>query len=258
MDLGIAGTTAIVCAASQGLGAGCAAALADAGVHLVICARRPGPLSERAEALRARGVEVTPVPCDITTEAGRSAVLEACPTPDILVTNAGGPPPGDFADFDLDAWRAAVEANMLAPLALIRATAYGMADRGFGRIVNITSVSVKLPLPYLELSNGARAGLTGAVSALSRKLVAYGVTLNNLLPGMHATARVESMLTQRAIDAGSTTADETAKLVADIPARRLGDPADFGAVCAFLCSRQANFITGQNVVVDGGSFGGLL
>ena len=245
MDLGIAGRRAIVCAASKGLGRGCAEALAREGVQLTICARGAEALEATAAAIRAAtGVEVAAVACDITTEEGRAAVLAACPWPDILVNNAGGPPPGDFRDFGLDAWRKAVEGNMLTPLALIRATVYGMMDRGFGRIVNITSASVKAPIASLELSNGARAGLTGAVASLARKAVRSGVTINALLPGPFDTDRLRGNLAAEAQRTGKP-ADELARArAAANPAGRFGTPDEFGAACAFLCSAQARFITG--------------
>lgn len=258
MDLGIAGRKAIVCAASKGLGLGCAKALGDAGVALTICARTPATLDEAAQTLRSAGAQVTAVACDITTPAGRDAVLAACPEPDILVNNAGGPPPGDFKDYDLDAWRAAVEANMLTPIALIQAVAYGMADRGFGRIINITSASVKNPIAVLELSNGARCGLTGAVASLARRMAKHNVTINGLLPGLHDTDRVRQTLQGRASAQGISIDEAQTAAAASIPAGRMGTPAEFGAFCAFLASQHAGFVTGQNIVVDGGSFPGTL
>lgn len=259
MDLGIRGRKAIVCAASKGLGRGAAEALAHDGVDLVICARSADTLEATARDIAdATGVSVTPIACDITSEAGRKAVLDACPEPDILVNNAGGPPPGDFKDFGLDAWRQAVENNMITPIALIHATVYGMVDRGFGRIINITSASVKNPIPTLELSNGARCGLTGGVASLARKVASANVTINGVLPGLHDTDRIRQTLEGRAAADGITT-DEAAKNAGDtIPAGRMGVPGDFGAVCAFLCSAQAGFITGQNIMVDGGGFNSSL
>ena len=216
MDLGIRGRKAIVCAASKGLGKGSAVALAEDGVDLVICARGGAQLEATAEAIRrATGVTVTAVACDITSEAGRTAVLKACPAPDILVTNAGGPPPGDFRNFSLDDWRKALEANMLTPIALIQATVYGMMERGFGRIVNITSSSVKAPIGTLELSNGARTGLTGAVAALARRGSKRNVTINNLLPGWHDTDRIRSSMGGRAKAAGIAYDDYIAKALAE-------------------------------------------
>ena len=259
MDLGIKGRKAIVCAASKGLGRGCAEALAADGVELTICARSADTLEATAAAIRdASGVQVQTVPCDITTEEGRKAVLAACPSPDILVNNAGGPPPGDFKDFELEDWRKAVESNMLTPIALIKATVYGMAERGFGRIVNITSASVKAPIPVLELSNGARCGLTGGVAALARKMVRHNVTINGLLPGMHDTDRIRQTVEARAKAEGKSVDEATAEAAATIPAQRLGTPEEFGAACAFLCSAQAGFITGQNLLADGGGYPGTL
>lgn len=259
MDLGIGGRSALVCAASKGLGRACAMALAAEGVSLTIAARSAGPLEATARAIReATGVEVRGVACDVTTEEGRAALLAACPAPDILVTNAGGPPPGDFRDFGLDDWRRAVEANMLSPIALIHATVYGMMERGFGRVVNVTSFSVKAPIDNLELSNGARAGLTGAVSVLARRAVARGVTINNLLPGPFDTDRVRATTARAAEMSGRPVEDVARERRARIPAGRLGRPEEFGAAAAFLCSAHAGFITGQNIVMDGGSYPGLL
>lgn len=259
MDLGIKGRRAIVCAASKGLGKGSAMALAAEGVDLVICSRGKDMLERTAAEIRkAAGVAVTAIVCDITTEAGRSAVLAACPAPDILVTNSGGPPPGDFRNFSLEDWRKAVENNMLTPIALIQATVYGMMERGFGRIVNITSASVKAPIGTLELSNGSRAGLTGAVAALARRAVKRNVTVNGLLPGWHDTDRVRSTMEVRAKSAGQSYEAFVAAAVADTPAARMGTIEEFGAACAFLCSAHAGFITGQNLLLDGGDYPGTL
>lgn len=259
MDLGIGGRRAIVCAASKGLGRACALALAEAGVALTICARGAEALETTAAEIRARtGVPVTAVACDVTTEAGRKLLLEACPQPDILINNAGGPPPGDFRDFSLDDWRRAVEANMLTPIALVRDTVYGMMDRGFGRIVNITSASVKAPIPMLELSNGARAGLTGAMATIARKAVRRNVTINALLPGPFDTDRLRSTLAVQAQREGRDLATVAAERAAANPAGRFGDPAEFGALCAFLCGAQAGYITGQNILIDGGAYPGTL
>jgi 3-oxoacyl-[acyl-carrier protein] reductase len=258
MDLGIRGKSAIVCAASKGLGKGCAEALAREGVNVTICARGADALNATAKELTALGVQVTPVVCDVTTEEGRKALLAACPNPDILVNNAGGPPPGDFKNFTLDDWRKAVEGNMITPIALIHATVYGMMERGFGRVVNITSQSVKAPIPALELSNGARVGLTGAVAVLARKTAGCNVTINGVLPGPFDTDRLRAV-NQRAADTRSVPAATVdAERKATIPAGRYGTPAEFGAVVAFLCSQHAGFITGQNVLLDGGGFPGLL
>jgi 3-oxoacyl-[acyl-carrier protein] reductase len=255
MDLGLKGRTAIVCAASKGLGRGCAEALAAEGVALTICARTRADIeAAAAEIAAAHGVTVTPVAADVKTAEGRAALLAACPDPDILVNNAGGPPPGDFRDFDEDDWRAAVEGNMIAPLSLIRAVIYGMADRGFGRVVNITSASVKSPIPTLELSNGARAGLTGAVASLARKVARHGVTVNGLLPGPFDTARQTAINAAIAAASGRPEAEVNAERMAANPAGRFGTIEEFGAACAFLCSRHGGFITGQNLVMDGGAF----
>ncbi|WP_186223779.1 SDR family oxidoreductase [Burkholderia gladioli] len=257
MDLGIAGRTALVCAASKGLGRGCAQALAAEGVKLVIVARTQETLDATAEAIRqSTGAEVTAVACDITTAAGREAALAACPQPDILVTNAGGPPPGDFRDFSRDDWIRAVDANMLTPIELIRATVDGMIARRFGRIVNITSSAVKAPIDVLALSNGARSGLTGFVAGLSRKVVEHNVTINNLLPGLFDTDRIKTTLATSAKASGTSVDEVRARRTQEIPARRLGQPDEFGAACAFLCSAHAGYITGQNWLIDGGAYPG--
>lgn len=259
MEMGIRGRRAIVCAASKGLGRGCAEALAAEGVDLTICARTRDAIETAAREIAGRhGVTVTPVACDVTTDEGRKALLAACPEPDILVNNAGGPPPGDFRDFAPDDWRRAVEGNMITPLALIHATVYGMCDRGFGRIVNITSYTVKHPVPTLELSNGARAGLTGAVAALARKVAQHNVAINNMLPGPFATDRLVN--TSRAIAEKTGQGFEAvhAARAAENPTQRFGTTAEFGAMCAFLCSAHAGYIVGQNVVMDGGSHNAML
>jgi 3-oxoacyl-[acyl-carrier protein] reductase len=258
MDLGIRGRKAIVCAASKGLGKGCAEALAREGVEVTICARGAEALEATAKAIAATGAKVTPVACDVTTEAGRKALLAACPNPDIVINNAGGPPPGDFKDFSLEDWRKAVEGNMISPIALIQATVYGMMDRGFGRIVNITSQAVKAPLPSLELSNGARIGLTGAVAVLARKVSSRNVTINGVLPGPFATDRLRSV-NQRVADARKVPLEVIdAERKAAVPAGRFGTPEEFGAVVAFLCSVHAGYITGQNLLLDGGGFPGSI
>lgn len=259
MDLGIKGRKAIVCAASKGLGKATAMALADAGVDLTICARGVEALEATAKEIRDRaGVKVTAIACDVTTEAGRKALLEACPAPDILVNNAGGPPPGDFRNFSLDDWRKAVENNMISPIALIHATIYAMMDRKFGRIVNITSASVKSPIPSLELSNGARAGLTGAVAALARRSIAHNVTINGLLPGPFNTDRLKTNAMKWAAERNLSFEEVQAQRQKEHPAKRFGDPAEFGHTAAFLCSVHAGFMTGQNLVMDGGQFPGTL
>ncbi len=259
MDLGISGKWAIVCASSKGLGRGSAEALAAEGVNLVITARTAATLEQTADEIRARhGVEVIAIAGDITTEAGRREVLKACPKPDILVNNAGGPPPGDFRDWSLDDWQAALNANMLTPIEMIKATVDGMQARGFGRIVNITSAAVKAPIDILGLSNGARSGLTGFVAGLARKTVAYNVTINNLLPGPFDTDRLTSNFTAVARARGKTVEEVKAARMQENPAGRFGTIEEFGAACAFLCGDKAGFITGQNILLDGGSYPGTL
>ena len=259
MDLGIKGKKAIVCAASKGLGKGCALSLAREGVDLVINARTAGTLEATAEEIRdATGAKVTAVACDITTQDGQAQVLDACPEPDILVNNAGGPPPGDFRDWDRSAWIAAVDANMLTPIFLIKATVDGMIERKFGRIVNITSSAVKAPIEILGLSNGARSGLTGFIAGLARKTVASNVTINNILPGAFDTDRMRSNLKVNAEKAGVSEDEFALERARGIPAGRFGDPAEFGELCAYVCSVQAGYITGQNLLLDGGSFPGTL
>jgi len=262
MDFGLKGRWALVCAASKGLGKGCAKALAGEGVNLVITARGAPALEATAAELRAAypGIEVRAVAGDITTPEGRAGALAACPQVDILVNNAGGPPPGDFRDWDRETWLKAVDANMITPIELIRATVDKMAERGFGRIVNITSSAVKAPIDFLGLSNGARAGLTGFVAGTSRqaKLASRNVTINNLLPGSFDTDRLRSGFTSQATKLGKT-ADEVAETRRKaIPAQRFGTADEFGATCAYLCSVQAGYITGQNVLIDGGNFPGVL
>jgi 3-oxoacyl-[acyl-carrier protein] reductase len=259
MDLGIRGRSAIVCASSKGLGRACAEALGAAGVDLVINARNGAELERVGEAIRrASGVKVTVVAADIATPAGRQAVLAACPAPDILVNNAGGPPPGDFRQWDRNQWMAAIDANMLTPIELMKATVDGMMARGFGRIVNITSSAVKAPIDSLGLSNGARSGLTGFVGGVARDVAQHGVTLNNVLPGQFDTDRLKSNHRAFAAARKIDLEDARAQFMRQIPAKRFGDPAEFGAACAFLCSAQAGFITGQNLLLDGGQFPGLL
>jgi 3-oxoacyl-[acyl-carrier protein] reductase len=259
MNLGIKGRMALVCGASRGLGRGCADALAAEGVNLVIAARSAGRLEQAAEEIRsASGVSVVAIACDVTTLQGREAALAACPRADILVTNAAGPPPGDFRQFSHNDWLQAVENNMLAPIALIRAVIDGMVDRRYGRIVNITSSAVKAPIENLSLSNGARAGLTGAVSALARQVARHNVTINNLLPGLFATDRLKSLIDARASAAGVSADEIRSHQLQTIPAGRYGDASEFGAACAYLCSEQAAFITAQNWVLDGGAYAGAL
>ncbi|QGZ61000.1 SDR family oxidoreductase [Paraburkholderia acidisoli] len=257
MDMGIAGRSALVCAASKGLGRGCAEALAAEGVNVTIVARTAQTLEETAEAIRqSTGVAVQAVACDITTEAGRAAALAACPAPDILVNNAGGPPPGDFRSYTHEAWIAALEANMLTPIALIQATIEAMSARGFGRIVNITSSSVKAPIDVLGLSNGARSGLTGFVAGVARQVASTGVTINNLLPGSFDTDRIRATMVAQAKASNLSQDDVRARRLKSIPAGRLGTPDEFGRACAFLCSVHAGYITGQNWLIDGGAFPG--
>jgi len=257
MDLGIRGRKAIVCASSKGLGKACAEALAAAGVDLVVNARNAPELEKVAAGMRsAHKVKVTVVAADITTPAGRQAVLAACPNPDILVNNAGGPPPGDFRQWNRDQWIAAIDANMLTPIELMKATVDGMMARGFGRIVNITSSAVKAPIESLGLSNGARSGLTGFVAGLARKTVRKNVTINNLLPGSFATDRLESFIRHTAQSQNKPRDEAAAELAAQVPAGRFGQPPEFGAACAFLCSTHAGYITGQNWLLDGGDYPG--
>lgn len=254
MDLGIKGKRALVCASSKGLGRGCAEALAEAGVDLIINARSEGPLEETAQALRdTYGVEVTAVAADITTEEGRAQVLKAAGAVDILVNNAGGPPPGMWTDWEREDFIKALDANMLTPIALIKALAPGMMDRGWGRVVNITSQSVKSPIAVLGLSNSARAGLTGYVAGTSRQVAGKGVVMNNLLPGIHATDRAKSLDTGVAEKAGITLEEAAAQRASGIPAGRYGTAQEFGATCAFLCSQYAGYMIGQNVLLDGGA-----
>jgi len=254
MDLGIAGKRALVTASSKGLGRGCAEALAAAGVDLVLNARTAEALEETAEAIRtSHGVDVATVACDVTTPEGQQAVLDAAGAPDILVTNAGGPPPGVWSDWEREDFIRALDANMLTPIALMKACLPEMMGRGWGRVVNITSGSVKAPIPQLGLSNAARAGLTGYVAGTARQVAGNGVTINNLLPGIHATARADGLDTNVSKAEGITLDEARAKRQATIPAGRYGTPAEFGAACAFLCSVHAGFIVGQNLVLDGGA-----
>jgi 3-oxoacyl-[acyl-carrier protein] reductase len=254
MDLGIAGKRAIICASSKGLGLGCAEALAAAGVHLVMNARGADALELSAAAIRAEhDVEVISVAADITTEQGRAAVLEAAGDVDILVTNAGGPPPGMWHDWDRDDFIKALDANMLAPIAMMTALLPPMMDRGWGRVVNITSQSVKAPIGVLGLSNAARTGLTGYVAGTSRQVAGKGVNINNLLPGIHATDRADA-LDGGVVKARGITLDQArSERAASIPAGRYGTRQEFGAACAFLCSQHAGFIVGQNILLDGGA-----
>jgi 3-oxoacyl-[acyl-carrier protein] reductase len=257
MDMGIKGRNALICAASKGLGKGCAMSLAGEGVNLVITARGKEALEATAEEIRKKyGVKVTAVAGDISTAEGRAAALAACPSPDILVNNAGGPPPGDFRSWSREDWIKALDANMLAPIELIKTTVDGMIGRKFGRIVNITSGAVKMPIPELGLSNGARTGLTGFVAGIARQTVQHNVTINGLLPGPFDTDRLRGNFIFNAKKLGKTV-EELAKARAEAnPAKRFGSIEEFGAACAFLCSTHAGFITGQNLLMDGGAFPG--
>lgn len=254
MDLGISGKRAIVCASSKGLGLGCARALAEAGVNLVMNARGEEALEAAARAIRSDfGVTVTAVAADITDPAGRDAVLGAAGAADILVTNAGGPPPGIWSDWSRDDFIRALDANMLTPIAMMQAVLPGMMERGWGRIVNITSQSVKAPIPQLGLSNSARAGLTGFVGGTSRQVAPSGVTINNLQPGIHATERADVLDSGAAKAQGISIEEARERRAATIPARRYGTAEEFGAACAFLCSQHAGFMVGQNILLDGGA-----
>ena len=259
MDLGIAGKWALVCAASKGLGKGCAKALVAEGANVVVTARGAEALNATADELRALGGgQVRAVAGDITTAAGRAAALTACPQIDILVNNAGGPPPGDFRDWDREAWIKALDANMLTPIELIKAVADPMAARGFGRIVNITSGAVKAPIDILGLSNGARSGLTGFIAGLARqsRLVSRNVTINNMLPGPFDTDRLRSTMVGAAQKSGKSLDDVMDARRQQNPAHRFGTAEEFGALCAFLCSVHAGYITGQNLLLDGGAYPG--
>jgi 3-oxoacyl-[acyl-carrier protein] reductase len=256
MDLGIKGKKALVCAASKGLGRGCALSLVREGVNVTIIARGKEALEQTAQELRKFGVEVKAVAADVTTPDGRAAALAACPDPDILVNNAGGPPPGDFRNWSRDDWIKALDANMLTPIELIKATIDTMIARKFGRIVNITSGAVKSPIDELGLSNGARSGLTGFVAGLSRKTVRHNVTINNLLPGAFETDRLRANFEFNAKTKGSTVDAMRAARLAAQPAGRFGDAEEFGELCAFLCGTHAGFITGQNFLIDGGAYPG--
>ena len=257
MDLGIAGRRALVCAASKGLGRGCAQALAGAGCEVTIVARNGETLRKTAAELAARaGRPVAFVVADITTAEGRDAALAACREPDIVINNAGGPPPGDFRDWDRAAWLRAIDANMLTPIELIKATIDSMIARKFGRIVNITSSAVKAPIDVLGLSNGARSGLTGFVAGLARKVASHNVTINNLLPGSFETDRMRATIEARAKAQGKTFEQALESARAATPARRFGTTEEFGAACAFLCSAHAGYIVGQNILIDGGNYPG--
>ncbi|MEE2698404.1 MAG: SDR family oxidoreductase [Pseudomonadota bacterium] len=257
MELGIKGKKAIVCASSKGLGRGCAISLAREGVDVTICARGSEKLKTTADEIRSiGGGKVNAITCDITTSEGQKTILETCPEPDILVNNAGGPPPGDFRDWDREAWISAIDANMLTPIFLIKAVVDGMIERKFGRIINITSGAVKAPIENLGLSNGARSGLTGFIAGISRKTISANVTINNLLPGPFETERLHANLKAAAEKASVDIIEFTKKKTASNPAGRFGDPEEFGEYCAFLCSQQAGYVTGQNILMDGGNYPG--
>ncbi|CUK00328.1 3-oxoacyl-[acyl-carrier-protein] reductase FabG [Shimia thalassica] len=254
MDLGIKGKRALVCASSKGLGLGCAEALAEAGVDLVMNARGSEALEAAAADIRSRfGVEVATVAADVTTVEGQAAVLKEAEGVEILVTNAGGPPPGLWSDWDRDDFIKALDSNMLAPIALMKALLPGMMEKGWGRVVNITSQSVKAPIPALGLSNSARAGLTGYVAGTARQVAGSGVNINNLQPGIHATDRAVSLDTGVSKAQGISMDEAKANRCATIPAGRYGTRQEFGSTCAFLCSQQAGFMVGQNILLDGGA-----
>jgi 3-oxoacyl-[acyl-carrier protein] reductase len=260
VDLGLKGRRALVCASSKGLGRACATALAAEGVDVTLTARGAEALAKTAAELRAAfpGVTITEVAGDITTPEGRAAALKACPEPDILINNAGGPPPGDFRNWTRDDWIKALDANMLTPIELIKATVDGMIGRKFGRIVNITSAAVKAPIDVLGLSNGARSGLTGFVAGLSRKTVRHNVTINALLPGPFNTDRLRSVTAGQAKASGLAVDDLLKQRMNENPAGRFGDPEEFGLACAYLCGTKSGFITGQNILLDGGAFPGTM
>jgi len=259
MDLKIAGRKAIVCASSKGLGKACAMALANEGVDVWISARTAGPLQAAADEINAKsGGKATAIEADVTTDSGRLALLEACPAPDILINNAGGPPPGDFREWDQDDWFDAINANMYSAIDMIKRCLDGMVARRFGRIVNVTSVAVKMPVPALGLSNGARAGLTGFISGIAREPARHNVTINNLLPGYVATDRMWSVLEASAKQSGLDQDSFDEKFFSKVGAKRPGEPDEFGATCAFLCSQQAAYITAQNILMDGGLYPGTL
>lgn len=259
MDLGIEGKSALVCASSRGLGKACALVLAREGVNVLLNGRNPETLEAAVVEVRATAKgSVDAICADITTREGREEALSRCPDPDILINNAGGPPPGDFRDWQRDDWLAALDANMLTPIELIKATVDGMCARGFGRIVNITSSSVKAPIPILGLSNGARAGLTGFVAGVAREVVSSGVTINAILPGPFNTDRLRSNLRHVATTTGVSYEEMFERRSAAVPAKRFGEAPEFGELCAFLCSQHAGYITGQNLLIDGGAFPGTL
>lgn len=257
MDLGIAGKRALVCGSSSGLGRACAQALGEAGVELVLNGRSQDRLDATTLALSQHlGRPVRGIVADVSTPEGRAKLLSECPAPDILINNGAGPPPGDFRGFDETAWQEAVRVSMITPIMMIRGVVDGMAARGWGRIINITSMSVKSPIPLLDLSNGARSGLTGFVAGVARQAAAQGVTINNLLPGRFSTDRLQGYITKLAEHQGLSLEAQVQKLQAGNPMRRFGKPEEFGAYCAFIASQHAAFITGQNLALDGGEYAG--
>jgi len=257
MDLGIAGRKAIVCASSRGLGRGCAMALAEAGCEVVINGRDPERLEQTAEEIRkATGATVIAVAADVSTKEGQDALFAACPEPDILVNNNGGPPFRDFRELDREKMLDGVVGNMVTPIELIQRSIDGMASRGFGRIVNVTSSSVKAPISGLDLSSGARAGLTAFLAGVARSVAGSNVTINNILPGAIDTDRMRSGLERAAAQSDKDIEEVRQQRASQIPAKRFGTPEEFGQACAFLCSAQAGYITGQNLLIDGGAFPG--
>lgn len=257
MDLGLSGRKAIVCASSKGLGRACAVSLAREGVSVVINSRDSAVLEETAKEIRDEtGVSVTPIATDVTTAAGQEALLAACPEPDILVNNAGGPPPGNFRDWDREDWLKGVTANMITPIELIKATVDGMIERKFGRIVNITSSSTRMPIPILGLSNGARTGLAGFVAGLARETIRHNVTINCILPGPFDTDRLRSSFKFMSEKSGQAEDEIRAARAAENPSGRFGLPEEFGDACAFLCSAQMGYVTGQHFLMDGGAYPG--
>jgi len=255
MDLGLKGRKAIICASSRGLGRGCAEALAEAGCDIVLNGRNEAVLEATRADLEARyGVKVTAVAADVSTKAGQEALLKACPDPDILVNNNGGPPRRDFSELDREALLEGIVQNLVTPVELVQAVTPFMKTRGFGRIVNITSMSVKMPIEGLDLSSGARAGLTAFLAGVSRQLAPHGITINNILPGKMDTDRLKGGFERTASQSGRSIEDVRTAQAAEIPARRFGTAEEFGHTCAFLCSRHAGYITGQNILMDGGLY----
>jgi len=258
LDLGLEGRTALVCGSSAGLGLACAKSLAAAGASIVLNGRQEGPLLEAAQTLdESTHAEVSFVVGDVTTAEGRESILAACPSPDVLVNNAAGPPIGDFREFDEHAWQDALRVSMISPIMLIRSVIDSMIEKEWGRIVNITSSAVKSPLPLLGLSNGARSGLTGFIAGLAREVAIHGVTINNLLPGRMQTGRLDSYISSVATTRDISFEEAAATMSATNPMKRFGKPEELGAFCAFLCSQQAAYMTGQNILIDGGEYTGV-